>query len=138
MGQVSSAEASLKVKHEPISAAHEARMSDVPCAVPSILRTKEPQVLATPLHTWSSTVVETDPGVVPYDQARACITVRGRDTVRFITLNGFRTLRLQWLNESVLSVWTDVGHIATVLQLFDLDEGKRLYAQTERYLTTEQ
>lgn len=126
--------AAQTVTYQPVAASFEARISDQPCIVPDNLPTKKPYMVASPLGNWSATVLETDSGVVPYDQARACVSLRGPNgAVRAITVGAFRTLELQWLNERLLYAFTDVGHIAGVGQLFDVVDSTRLYARTEIY-----
>lgn len=126
--------ASMEVRYASVRPEHQAHVSKEPCSLPKDLRTKEKYALASAYENWSATVLETDPVVVPYDQARACITLHGRDgATRSVTIGTFRTLRLQWLNERLLYVFTDVGHIAGVGQLLDVDDMKWVYARTEYY-----
>jgi hypothetical protein len=111
-----------------------AHVSKKACSLPTELRTKDKYVVASALGNWSATVLETDPVAVPYDKARACIQLQGSDgVVRSVTIGAFRTLRLQWLNERLLYLFTDVGHVAGVGQLLDVDDMKWLYARTESY-----
>jgi hypothetical protein len=126
------------VTYEPVRASHEAKISDQPCAVPRALQTQQPYVVLTELRNWSATVVETNSTVVPYDQARACIRLQGPGSVvRHIAIGDFRTLRLHWVSERLLYVFTDVGHIAGVGQLFDVVDATRIYARTEIYPPTD-
>ena len=102
------------------------------------LKTKPELTIASPSHKWSATVLETDGGAVPYSDARACIQLRqDKQTRATVALGAFRTLGVQWINDRLLYVWTDVGHIAIVGQLLDVDEMKWLYAQTQFTVFTE-
>ena len=44
-----------------------------------------------------------------------------------------RTLRLQWVNERLVYVFTEVGHVAGVGQLLDVEDMKWIYTRTEYY-----
>jgi hypothetical protein len=114
---------------------HQARVSRDACAIPAPMRVKPPSTAVSPQGTWSALVRETDPTAVPYDQARACLELRRRDgaAVRYITLGDFRTLRVEWLDERQLRLVTDVGHVAGVSQLFDVEREVWIHARTEYY-----
>ena len=124
----------IEVQYGSVLPEHQATLSKEPCALAATLKTKEKQVVVSTLGNWSATVLETDAVAVPYNQARACILLSGPDgAVRSITLGGFRTLRLTWVNDRLLYLFTGVGHIACVGQLLDVDDMKWLYARTEYY-----
>jgi hypothetical protein len=50
-----------------------------------------------------------------------------------VSLNDFRTLRVQWVNDRILHIFTDVGHVAGVHQLLDVEELAWIYARAEYY-----
>jgi hypothetical protein len=128
------AAATQRVEYAPVAAEHLAHVSAEACSLPKDLRTKDKYALPSAFGNWSATVLETDPVAVPYDKARTCIQLQGPEgVVRSVTIEGFRTLRLQWINERLLYLWTDVGHVASVGQLLDVDDLKWLYARTEYY-----
>ena len=120
------------IRYDEVRPEHRARATREPCALPTDLRTKSIYVLRSPRGSWTATVHETDPVVVPYDRARACIQLRHENgNVRGVTVGGFRTLRLEWINDKLLYLSTDVGHIAAVGQLLDVEDVAWIYARTE-------
>jgi len=126
--------AQSRVTYDSVAIRHRAQVSRDACSIPASLKMKDSYQVASEHGSWSASVQETDPVVVPYDQARACIQLRGRDGLRLgITLGDFRTLRIQWVNERLLYLSTDVGHVAGVGQLLDVEEMKWVYAMTQLY-----
>ena len=124
----------VDIRYEDVRPEHRARVLAEACSLPASLRSKDQYTSASPLKVWTATVRETDPTVVPYDQARCCIELLRRDGLRRnLELVGFRTIRLEWVNDRLLYVFTDVGHVAGVGQLLDVDEMKWIYARTEYY-----
>jgi len=134
IGGIGLSVAQTPVRYDVVLPEHLAKASAGTCSLPKNLRAKAPSVVSSPHGNWSATVQETDPVAVPYDQARACIQLRGPGgVVRGVTLGDFRTLRLQWVNERMLYIETDVGHVAGVGQLLDVEDLRWLYARTEYY-----
>ena len=124
-----------QIRYDAVSPAHLAKASSVPCALDKTLKTLSQQVLASPMGTWTAVIEQTDPVSVPYDQAKGCIKLSTSQSNRTIsvTIGAFRTLQLTWINERLLYVFTDVGHVAGVGQLLDVEEAKWIYAKTELY-----
>jgi hypothetical protein len=113
---------------------HQARVSSEPCAIAAETPVKAPYTAASPGGAWSALVQETDPVRVPYDQARACLRLLRRDgRTRYVTVGDFRTLRVEWLDDRRLHLITDVGRIARVSQLLDVDAQVWIHARTEYF-----
>ncbi len=126
--------AQVRVRYDSVLVQHRAQMSRDSCSIAASLKTKDRYQVASQHGNWSASVQETDPVVVPYDQARACIQLQGRDGSQLgITIGDFRTLRVQWVNERLLYLFTDIGHVAGVGHLLDVEEMKWVYARTEYY-----
>jgi hypothetical protein len=129
-------ERASRVVYDSVRASHRALVTNGPCAVASNLKTKDVYRIASEHRSWSATVQETDPVVVPYDQARACIQLQGPNgSARSVSIGDFRTLRVQWVNERLLYVFTDVGRVAGVGQLLDVEDIIWLYARTELHVS---
>jgi hypothetical protein len=91
-------------------------------------------VITSPLGSWSAIVYQTNAVAVPYDQAQACIQLRGpANKAHGVSLRDFRTLRVQWVNDRALHIFTDIAHVAGVHQLLDVEELTWIYARAEYY-----
>jgi hypothetical protein len=113
---------------------HQAKASTASCALSKTLTTLKSYVVASPNGGWSATVEQTDPVVVPYGEAQACVNLRsGAGMTRSVTVRDFRTLEVTWISDRLLYLFTDVGHVAGVGQLLDADALEWLYAKTEYY-----
>jgi hypothetical protein len=123
-----------QIRYDAVDPSHLAKIATSVCILEKSLKTLPPQVVESPMGTWKAVVQQTDPVVVPYDQAKGCIQVGGGPVNRSIMIGNFRTLEVTWINERLLYVFTDVGHTAGVGQLLDVYDGKWIYARTEYYL----
>lgn len=125
--------APAQVRYDAVDPSHLAKIATSVCVLDKSLKTLPPQVVESPMGTWKAVVRQTDPVVVPYDQAKGCIQVGGGPVNRSIMIGNFRTLHVTWINERLLYISTDVGHTAGVGQLLDVYDGKWIYARTEYY-----
>jgi hypothetical protein len=111
---------------------HQIRLSREACGMAVQAPVKTAYSVASPSGLWSAFVQETDPVRVPYDQARACIRLQRRDgPARYLTVGDFRALRVEWLDDRRLHVVTDVGRLARVSQLLDVETQVLIRARTE-------
>lgn len=124
----------IRIRYAEVPPQRRAQVSTQPCRVPSGVRLLPRSTFESPLGNWSAIVYETDPVVVPYDQAQACVQLRGPAGKTYgVSLRDFRTLRVQWVNDRVVTFFTDVGHTAGVYQVLDLESLTWIYAQAEYY-----
>jgi hypothetical protein len=81
-----------------------------------------------------ATLVLSDSTKVPYDKAMGSITIESRDRPnQYIRLRGFRTVEIKWINDRLLYIDCDIGHIASVDAIFDAQTGKWIYRQSISY-----
>jgi hypothetical protein len=81
-----------------------------------------------------ATLVLSDATKIPYDKSIGSITIesRGRPN-QSIRLKGFRTVEIKWINDRLLYIVCDIGHIAGVDAIFDAQTGKWIYRQSMSY-----
>lgn len=121
-----------QIRYDEVAPNHLAKLASQPCAIDSTLKKLPPKVYASTTGRWTAVVEQTDPVSVPYDRAQACIRMgNATGVIRNVTIGDFRTLRLAWINDRLLYLFTDVGHVAGVGQLLDADAGTWIYAKTE-------
>lgn len=130
---VCAAAPSAQIRYDIVAPTHQARLTPQ-CAIDASLKQLPAKMNTSPTGRWTVVVEQTDPVTVPYDRARACIrmSTATRD-FRNVAIGDFRTLRLVWVNERLLYVFTDVGHAAGVGQLLDVEDARWIYAKTEYY-----
>lgn len=128
----------LQVEFTEDFAEHYAEIVTLPCTLPDGLASFPEERSETRLSRWRAILSRTDPTVVPYDQAVACLAFDGPDgTRRSVRARAFRTIRVQWLNDRLVAIETDLGHAASILQILDLDQGRWVYQLGERYFWPE-
>lgn len=115
-------------------AAAYARLESRPCTLPAGLALAPERPSASRLDVWHAVLRQTDPVAVPYDEARACIAFTGPGGARLdVSLWGFRTVGLEWLNDRLVLITTDIGHAAGVTQVLDLEAKRWIYQLGESY-----
>lgn len=86
------------------------------------------------LGTSKAEIVQTDAVQVPYDQSLAFITVTTElGAPIHIRTSRFRSVTLSWVGESLLVVTRDVGHVAGIEEIFDLDQRRWLLQRSLFY-----
>jgi hypothetical protein len=81
-----------------------------------------------------ATLVLSDTTKIPYDKAIGSITIESRNRPnQYIRLRGFRTAELKWINDRLLYIFCDIGHVASVDAIFDAQTGKWIYRQSMSY-----
>ena len=81
-----------------------------------------------------ATLVLSDATKIPYDKAIGSITIESRNKPnQYIRLRGFRTVKIKWINDRLLYIDCDIGHIASVDAIFDAQTGKWIYRQSMSY-----
>ena len=87
-----------------------------------------------PARMWSATVERTDATRVAYDDELALLRIHGvgRPTT-VIRVHGFRTVTVAWINDRLLHVQLDLGHVAMVDAIYDLNDRRWLYRDSLTY-----
>ena len=81
-----------------------------------------------------ATLVLSDATKIPYDKEIGSITIESRDRPnQYIRLRGFRWVEIKWINDRLLYIYCDIGHIASVDAIFDAQTGKWIYRQSMSY-----
>ena len=93
-----------------------------------------PDTVESPHRTGRACVTQTDATLVPYAQEEAHILVTtdlGKPV--FLRVCRFRILEVRWINERLIYLERDMGHVAGVEELFDVIEGKWLFQKSVEY-----
>jgi hypothetical protein len=123
-----------QIRYDAVGPSHLAKLSSGYCSLETSLKLLPTKMNTSPTGRWTAMIEQTDPVVVPYDRAQACLKLSNATRViRGVAISDFRSLRLTWVNDRLLYIFTDVGHAAGVGQLLDVDDGKWIYAKTEYY-----
>jgi len=131
-------EPALQVEYTDDFADSYAELVTAPCSLPDGVASLPEERTESRLSRWRAILSQTDPTVVPYDQAVACLAFDGPDGARrTVRARVFRTIRVQWLNDRLVAIETDLGHAVSVLQILDLDQGRWVYQLGERYFWPE-
>ncbi|MFC1782100.1 hypothetical protein ACFL02_00775 [Planctomycetota bacterium] len=110
-----------------------------PYQFPPDFKLQNPQTILSPNKRYSARLQKTDGGVVPYDQAKAALEFTRFDgQKRYLIIEDFRTLKLNWINDRLAHLVSDIGRVAAVHQIFDVDDGKWIYQKGELYMDAEQ
>jgi hypothetical protein len=81
-----------------------------------------------------ATLVRSDATKIPYDKEIGSITIESRNRPKqYIRLRRFRTVEIKWINDRLLYIYCDIGHIASVDAIFDAQTGKWIYHQSMSY-----
>jgi hypothetical protein len=86
------------------------------------------------LRSRKATLLLSDVTKIPYHKAIGSITIETRDRPnQYIQLRGFRTVEIKWINDRLLYIDCDIGHIASVDAIFDAQTGRWIYRQSMSY-----
>lgn len=82
----------------------------------------------------TASLLRTDGSKVPYDKAKANISVFGQgvNPIR-ISIADFRTVTIQWLGSNIVYIYVDVGHIAATESLLNVRERRWIYQKSISY-----
>lgn len=81
-----------------------------------------------------ATLVRSDATKITYDKEIGSITIESRDRPKqYIRLREFRMVKIEWINDRLLYIFCDIGHLAGVDAIFDAQTGKWIYRQTMWY-----
>jgi hypothetical protein len=81
-----------------------------------------------------ATLVRSDATKIPYDKEIGSISIECRDRPKqYIRLRRFRTVEIKWINDRLLYIYCDIGHIAGVDAIFDAQTGKWIFRQSMSY-----
>ncbi|UCG49788.1 MAG: hypothetical protein JSU94_08390 [Phycisphaerales bacterium] len=105
---------------------------------PDHLKKAEIEEIASPRGLYRARMQTTDASVVPYDKAKAGIVFERYDGRRlYVLVEDFRTIKLRWINDRLVLLSCNIGHIAGVDQVLDVEAGKWIYQQGEQYFFTQ-
>ena len=81
-----------------------------------------------------ATLVRSDATKIPYDKEIGAITIESPNRPKqYIRLRRFRTVEIKWINDRLLYIYCDIGHIGSVDAIFDAQTGKWIYRQSMSY-----
>lgn len=97
--------------------------------------------LAAPVVVWDVghhrkiTVVRTTGSKYGYDQQRGIITITGEelDQPRLLSVLDFRTVKTSWITDKLILIELDIGHVAGVDAIYDVEDDKFVYRQSLSY-----
>jgi len=99
---------------------------------------RELKSVKSPTGIWRAEIVQSDTGVIPYDKTQATIVIKKYDgQKRYVKCERFRTIKVQWINDRLVYLLCDIGHVAGVGQIFDVETNKWIYQQGETYYRNE-
>ena len=99
---------------------------------------RELKSVKSPTGIWRAEIVQSDTGVIPYDKTKAAIVIKKYDgKKRYVKCERFRTIKVQWINDRLVYLLCDIGHVAGVGQIFDVETNKWIYQQGETYYRNE-
>ena len=109
-------------------------ISPAAVAIPPGIPLEKDVTLWSEFRNRKATLVLSDATKIPYDRAIGSITIESRDRPKqYIRLSGFRTVEIKWINDRLLYIDCDIGHIASVDAIFDAQTGKWIYRQSMSY-----
>jgi hypothetical protein len=75
-----------------------------------------------------ATFTQSDSSKVTYDKEIGVITIESPGGLKqYILARGFRVLTMKWINDRLLFINCDTGHVSAVEAMFDSDQGKWVY-----------
>ncbi len=88
-----------------------------------------------PLKHHKAIFLRTDGTKVPYDQSIGNLTIESESgKKRYLSLKGFRHVEIHWINERLLYIRSNIGHVVSVNAIFDIEEGIWIYRKSEEYV----
>ncbi|MGD0267108.1 MAG: hypothetical protein ABSD47_19490 [Candidatus Methylomirabilota bacterium] len=106
-----------------------------PVIEPGIPLEKE-VVVSSPLRDRKATFVRSEGTKIPYDKSVGVITIESKNGPKqYLLLKKFRWAELKWINERLLYIDINIGHIAGIDAIFDAQDGKWLYRQSMSFET---
>jgi hypothetical protein len=71
-----------------------------------------------------------------YEQQKCVLTVEGLGVkrVRFLSVLGFRNVEASWTTGKLIAIKLDIGHVAGVDAIYDVEADKLIYCESVTYL----
>ena len=124
----------LQARHLGGSAAGGRGVSRRHVAIPPEIPLEKDVTVWSEFRNRKATLVLSDATKIPYDKAIGSITIESRNRPnQYIRLRGFRTVEIKWINDRLLYIDCDIGHIASVDAIFDAQTGNWIYRQSMSY-----
>ena len=83
--------------------------------------------LDSPLNWYSAVLTQNDLSKVSYDKSKANIQIIGKNGQSFfITVQAFKSCDIMWINESLLYIHNQLGHVASFNSIYDCKNKKWL------------
>ena len=109
-------------------------ISTAPVAISPEIPLEEDVTVWSEFRNRKATLVRSDATKIPYDKEIGSITIESRNRPKqYIRLRGFRWVEIKWINDRLLYIYCDIGHIACVDAIFDAQTGKWVYRQSMSY-----
>jgi hypothetical protein len=100
---------------------------------------RELKSIKSPTGIWRAEIVQSDTGTVPYDKTKAAIVIKRYDgEKRYVKCERFRTITVQWINDRLIYILCDLGHVASVGQILDVEKNEWIYQKGETYYYNEE
>jgi len=95
--------------------------------------------IKSPTGIWRAEIVHSNAGIVPYDKTKATMVIKKYDgKKRYVKCERFRTITVKWINDRLLYILCDLGHVASVGQIFDVERNEWIYQKGETYYYNEE
>jgi len=92
-----------------------------------------------PTGIWRAEIAQSDTGTIPYDKTKATIVIKRYDgEKRYVKCERFRTITVQWINDRLIYILCDLGHVASVGQILDVEKNEWIYQKGETYYYNEE
>ena len=103
-------------------------------AIPPGIPLEKDVTVWSPFRNRKATLVRSDGTKMDALDAVGSITIESRDRPKqYIRLRVFRRVTIKWINDRLLYIDCDVGHVVGVDAIFDAYTGKWIYRQEESY-----
>ena len=80
------------------------------------------------------TLIRTNGTKVPYGESLGNIIINLEDgRVRYVQLKQFRDVQMNWINDRLLYINCNIGHIASVDAILDVEDNKWIYRKSVQF-----
>jgi hypothetical protein len=96
-----------------------------------------PAVIWDSAHDRKITILRTRGDKYGYEQQKCVVTVEGGSLTcpRFLSVLGFRNVEASWITGKLIAIKLDIGHVAGVDAIYDVEGNKLLYCESVTYIT---
>lgn len=101
---------------------------------PAGLTREEEREIASPEKSYTLTIQIARPKS-GYNEATASIVIIGQSKQKcFIVTKNFRRIKVSWINDRLIYINRDIGHVAGIGEVFDVEEKRWLYQKGQTYI----